>query len=33
VDLKRSTATTIVVTGAGKLNYFMITDAMMAKTP
>ncbi len=33
LDLKRSTATTIVVTGAGKLSWFMFTDAMMAKTP
>lgn len=33
LDLKRSTATTIVVTGAGKLAYFMFTDAMLAPTP
>jgi hypothetical protein len=28
--LKRSTATTVVVTGAGKLKYFTFTDALMA---
>lgn len=28
--LKRSTATTVVVTGAAKLKYFTFTDAMMA---
>ncbi|HEY5491779.1 MAG TPA: DUF4397 domain-containing protein [Gemmatimonadaceae bacterium] len=33
LDLKQGTATTIVVTGAGKLAYFMFNDAQMAKTP
>ncbi|HEY3286112.1 MAG TPA: DUF4397 domain-containing protein [Gemmatimonadaceae bacterium] len=33
IDLKRGTATTLVVTGAGKLAYFTFTDALMAPTP
>lgn len=33
VDLKRATATTIVVTGSSKLGFFKFEDAMMAKTP
>jgi hypothetical protein len=33
LDLKRGTATTIVVTGAGTLSYFTFTDALMAPTP
>jgi hypothetical protein len=33
IDLKASTATTIVVTGAGKLNFFTFTDASLAPTP
>ncbi len=33
LDLKQSTATTIVVTGAGKLAYFTFVDALMAPTP
>lgn len=33
LDLQQGTATTIVVTGAGKLAYFTFNDAQMAKTP
>ena len=33
LNLKQGTATTIVVTGAGKLSYFTFNDAQMAKTP
>lgn len=33
VDLKRSTSTTIVVTGASKLSFFKFTDALMAAPP
>jgi hypothetical protein len=33
LDLKRGTATTIVVTGAGALSYFTFVDALMAPTP
>lgn len=33
VELKRSTATTIVITGAEKLNFFKFTDAMMPPAP
>ena len=33
LDLKQGTATTIVVTGAGKLAYFTFNDAQLAKTP
>lgn len=33
LDLKRATATTIVVTGTTKLAYFLFTDAMMAAAP
>jgi hypothetical protein len=33
VDLKRSTSTTIVITGASKLSFFKFTDALMSPTP
>jgi len=33
VDLQRSTTTTIVITGAGKLSFFTFIDAMLPKTP
>jgi hypothetical protein len=33
LDLKRGTATTLVITGATKLAYFMFTDTMIAATP
>jgi len=33
LNLKRATATTVVVTGAGKLSFFTFTDAAMAPTP
>jgi hypothetical protein len=33
VDLKKGTATTVVFTGAAKLNSFAFTDAVMAPTP
>ncbi|MDP1890045.1 MAG: DUF4397 domain-containing protein [Gemmatimonadaceae bacterium] len=33
LDLKRGTATTVVVTGAGALSYFTFVDALMAPTP
>jgi hypothetical protein len=33
VDLKKGTATTVVFTGAAKLNSFTFTDAVMAPTP
>lgn len=33
LELARGTSTTIVVTGAGKLAYFMFVDAMMAPMP
>ncbi|MBI3504390.1 MAG: DUF4397 domain-containing protein [Proteobacteria bacterium] len=33
VTLKRGVATTIVLTGSNKLEYFMFTDAVMPRTP
>ena len=33
LELKRGTATTVVITGASKLNYFTFTDAMIPPAP
>ena len=33
IALERGTATTVVITGAGKLGFLTFTDALMAKTP
>ena len=33
LELKRGTATTVVITGAGRLSFFTFVDAMMSPTP